>query len=346
MNAKRYFTLLLLMTITVCASWAQTVTDSVKIKIETSAGAEIGIDGEVSSTNIMSIKVPVGKHKVNVNYGESFHKEYEINVEIGGQTTFTFPILGKLNITAEPAGSKIYLNGSYRGVAPITLELIGKNTITAKNDPKVWYDEEKTVEIGFMSESSLDFTLKKIPPREYVKSNHFYIEGDYQLLSFPSYGAAIGGYINNVNLELGIMMGSNECSTYWYNQTGIKAADIDYKASRMHVKAGYGFRVNPRFQVTPQIGGSILSVSGSGDSYYDGYHTDITEYTSDTYAVQLLASLRMTYALCTAIQLVVTPEYTCTLKEGPLFEKISTASDDIKGWGSGLNIKAGLSIYF
>ena len=346
MSAKRYFTLLLLMTVTVCA-WSQTVIDSVKINLETSAGAKIGLDGKLSSTNIMSIKVPVGKHKVTVNYGDSFRKEYDIDVQVWSQTAFKFPIIGKVNITSEPNGASVYVDGSYRGEAPLSLELlIGKHKVTVKKDPKEWYDEEKEVDVSLISESNLNFTMKKVPPREYIKNSHFYMEGNYQLLSFSGYGAAIGGYINRFNMELGFMMGSNECSTYWYNQTGIKAADIDYKASRMHVKAGYGFRVNRRFQVTPQIGGSILSVSGSGDSYYDGYHTDITEYTSDTYAVQLLASLRMTYALCTAIQLVVTPEYTCTLKEGPLFEKISTASDDIKGWGSGLNIKAGLSIYF
>ena len=342
MNAKKYFTLLLLLLTTTCATWAQVVTDSVKIKIETSAGAEIGIDGEVSSTNIMSIKVPVGKHKVNVNYGESFHKEYEINVKIGGQTTFTFPILGKPNITAEPAGSKIYLNGSYRGVAPITLELIGKNTITAKNDPKVWYDEEKTVEIGFMSESSLDFTLKKIPPREYVKSNHFYIEGDYQLLSFPSYGAAIGGYINNVNLELGFMMGSKEKAVYWYDKTYTKEAKVGYKANRLHIKTGYAIKANSRIQLTPQIGIGKIYISGDGKSGKQ----DVIRNISDTNAMLLLASLRMTYAVFPAMQLVITPEYTTTIKKEALFDELSATSEDIKGWGTGLSIKAGLSIYF
>ena len=342
MSAKRYFTLLLLMTVTVCA-WSQTVIDSVKINLETSAGAKIGLDGKLSSTNIMSIKVPVGKHKVTVNYGDSFRKEYDIDVQVWSQTAFKFPIIGKVNITSEPNGASVYVDGSYRGEAPLSLELlIGKHKVTVKKDPKEWYDEEKEVDVSLISESNLNFTMKKVPPREYIKNSHFYMEGNYQLLSFSGYGAAIGGYINRFNMELGFMMGSKEKAVYWYDKTYTKEAKVGYKANRLHIKTGYAIKANSRILLTPQIGIGKIYISGDGKSGKQ----DVIRNISDTNAMLLLASLRMTYAVFPAMQLVITPEYTTTIKKEALFDELSATSEDIKGWGTGLSIKAGLSIYF
>lgn len=59
---------------TVCATQAQTANDSVRIKLQTTAGADIAIDGDWSSTNIMYTKVATGQHNVTVRYGSLFEK--------------------------------------------------------------------------------------------------------------------------------------------------------------------------------------------------------------------------------------------------------------------------------
>jgi len=342
MNVKRHLALMVSLFGIVCASWAQTVPDSVKIKLETSAGAEIGIDGELSSTNIMSIKVPVGKHKVIVNYGSSFQKEYDIDVKVGRQKAFNFPITGKLNVNTEPSGASVYVDGINRGTTPMTLDLIGRHTVRIIKDSKKWYDEERVVDVEFMSEKNLDILMKKIPPREYVKHTHFYLEGEYQFMDFSGYGVALGGYLNDLNAEFGFSIGGDKKNIYWYDQTWTKKSCITYKTNRMHLKVGYGIKVGNRIQVTPQVGGALLRLSGDDKRG----EQDIIEYADDTYAVQWIGSLRMTCAILPCLQLVITPEYTGTFKEGALFEKLSTANKDIKGWGSGFSIKTGLAFYF
>lgn len=343
MNTRRYFALFFLLFGMVCVTWSQVIPDSVKIWLQTSPGAEIGINGEYSSTNQMRVSVPVGKHKVVVSYGTSFQKEYEIDVAVGGQTEFEFSVSGKVNVNSVPGDASVYVDGAYHGKTPATLDLIGNHTIKVSKDPSVWYDEERIIDVDLMSESNLDFVLKKIPPREYVKNSHFYLEGDYLLLNFPGYGGAVGFYLDKWNFEFGFMVGSSETDEiHWYDRSALKVASVTYSANRMHIKAGYGLRVAPRVQVTPQIGGALLSLSGS-----DGRGDDkFIDSVSDTYAVLLVGGVRMTYAVLPCMQVVVTPEYTATLKKGSLYKQISDLNGDIKGWGTGLNVKVGLSIYF
>ena len=166
MNVMRHLALMFSLLGMVCASWAQTVPDSVKIKLETSAGGEIGIDGELSSTNLMSIKVPVGKHKVIVNYGSSFQKEYDIDVKVGGQTTFEFPLDGKLNIKSTPEAT-IQIDGVSKGVTPNSFELLGRHSIRIEGNKDLYFPQTEIVEISPFQELNKSYVLKKRPPKCY-----------------------------------------------------------------------------------------------------------------------------------------------------------------------------------
>ena len=87
---------------TVCATRAQTANDSVRIKLQTTAGTDIAIDGDWSSTNIMYTKVATGQHNVTVRYGSLFEKNYPIEVSTTGNTEFSFLIEGEANISSMP----------------------------------------------------------------------------------------------------------------------------------------------------------------------------------------------------------------------------------------------------
>ena len=76
MNKLRAIILLAALTAYTFCATAQNVADSVRIKIKTTAGAELYLDGEMSSTNIMTAKVPVGKHTVTIKVGYSFEQSY------------------------------------------------------------------------------------------------------------------------------------------------------------------------------------------------------------------------------------------------------------------------------
>lgn len=335
---RKFLLLLALSVVEIVAVVAQTVTDSVEITIKTTIGYEIGIDGNMSFNNEMTTTVPVGSHEVKVVNSSGFSHTFPLEVTRQGDHVYSFPVTGKLHVNTEPDGASVYVDKIYRGVTPLSLELTGKHTIRVEKDTKKWDAEERVVDVEVMSEENLDVLLQR---REYVKDSHAYLEFDYQLLNFSGYGAAFGGYINKFNMELGCMLGGQKKDVYWYGPSGSKAATITYKTDRTHLKLGYGFKVGHRFQITPQVGGAFLRLSE-----YDGYGTSsVIEFASDTYAMQWTGSLRMTYALFRYLQLVVTPEYTGTFKEGPLFEKLSSMSEDINRWGNGFNVKVGLTIY-
>ena len=92
---------------TVCAMQAQTAKDSVRIKLQTTAGADIALDGDWSSTNIMYTKVAKGNHNVTIRYGSIFEKTYPIEVNTNGKTEFTFLIEGEANISCTPQATVI-----------------------------------------------------------------------------------------------------------------------------------------------------------------------------------------------------------------------------------------------
>lgn len=309
-------------------------------------GATIYIDGKEMGTTPRVIRdVLIGNRKVEIkktNYS-SFTKS--ITVEEGKTASVTGELSNVAVITVKgsewESSAEIYMDGRLLGKSPYSLEVpCGTHTFSARyiNYKNREWKGETTVNVD-NSTPIVTVPMKKLP-RNYVKKTHFYIEGDYQLLDYNSYGGALGFYVNGFNVEAAYMIGNYNkyVETYWYNQQGSQEAQARYISNRMHLKVGYGIRIGRRIQVTPQVGGALLRLSKD-----EGYGSDCL---NDTYAMQWIGSLRITYALFPCLQLVVTPEYTGTFKEGPLFEKLSAVSEDIKGWGTGLSVKTGVSLYF
>jgi hypothetical protein len=190
-------------------------------------------------------------------------------------------------------------------------------------------------------DSNIVVTMKKQAPN-YQKPTHLYAEAGYQLGSYSGIGVALGGYFNNVNLEAGFTMGSQQSDVYWYSEDGGSRLLTPYAANRMDLKLGYGIPFGSRIQITPQIGGGLLRLKNMNTVIDKALATAW----GDTYAMQWIGAVRMTYTFLPRCQLVLTPEYTGTIKQGPLFEKLSIASSDIKAWGSGISLKVGFSFFF
>ncbi len=113
--------------------FAQQTPDSVTVRVETSAGAEIGIDGDISSNNILTKKVAVGKHKVIVKYGNSYTKEYELDVTGENGQKCSYPIAGKVQLQVTPVAD-VYVDGIRRGKSPLSIELLGNHSIRLEGD--------------------------------------------------------------------------------------------------------------------------------------------------------------------------------------------------------------------
>lgn len=163
---KRIGLIILSLLMTVCATQAQTANDSVRIKLQTTAGADIAIDGDWSSTNIMYTKVATGQHNVTVRYGSLFEKNYPIEVSTTGNTEFSFLIEGEANINSMPQAT-IIIDGIPQGLTPQTLKIIGTHNIKIKGDEKEYFDISDQITINPFEKKDFSYTLKKRPPRLY-----------------------------------------------------------------------------------------------------------------------------------------------------------------------------------
>lgn len=161
---KRFIYILLLSLMTV-GTYAQSAADSVKVRLETSAGAEIGIDGDMSSTNIMSKLVARGKHVVKVTYGSDFERTFDI--EVTREETFKFSIDGKITINSTPTGKKVYVDGIERGRTPLTLDIIGDHNLTVEGDAITYFDATDHVSVNPFENVERNYTFAKRPPRTY-----------------------------------------------------------------------------------------------------------------------------------------------------------------------------------
>lgn len=163
---KRIGLIILSILITVCAVQAQTAKDSVRIKLQTTAGADIALDGDWSSTNIMYTKVATGNHNVTVRYGSLFEKTYPIEVSTTGKTDFLFLIEGEANINCTPQATVI-LDGIPQGLSPQTLKVVGTHNIKIQGDEQEYYDLTDQINIKPFEKKDFSYTLKKRPPRLY-----------------------------------------------------------------------------------------------------------------------------------------------------------------------------------
>ena len=162
---KAAYTLLTLMFACSLGLSAQTAADSVKIRLRTSPSAEIGLDGDVSSTNFLTTRTSVGKHKVTVTYGTDFVRTFDI--EVTREETFEFNIEGKVTVNSLPDKRKVYLGSVEQGMTPLTLNVLGTHNLRVEGDALTYFDATERISISPYQELELSYTLGKRPPRLY-----------------------------------------------------------------------------------------------------------------------------------------------------------------------------------
>lgn len=170
---------------------AWTAADSARVRIETSAGAEIGIDGDMSSTNILTKKVACGSHTVTVTFGSGFTRDYDITVT--RDETFEFYIDGKLTVSSVPDGRKVYVDGIERGRTPLDISIVGDHNVRVEGDAVTWFDATDRVSVNPFEPLSRSYTLGRRPPRTYGMVMVNYSEGGPGL--FLGLCKKFGGYL-------------------------------------------------------------------------------------------------------------------------------------------------------
>lgn len=107
----------------------------VSVTVETSEGAIIGIDDEMSSTNIMTKELTSGIHTVVVKYNNEIVKREDIDVPVGEVFNKKFPIAGIVNVTSTPIAT-VSVDGRDVGKTPAKIEMLGNHNIKVRYESK------------------------------------------------------------------------------------------------------------------------------------------------------------------------------------------------------------------
>ena len=316
------------------------------IKVED--GAEIFINGTSRGKGSWTGPLRAGPHNVECRLPSHVPSQRQIVVKPDVAETFVIekprPIEGSIYVKSNPSGARVLLDGKELGVTtPHMMEHvpIGSHRVTLMLDNHKQEHVEVNVKQG--ETATADVTLNENPAsshsrktstlaRKYQQRSQLYVQPTFQVGAHMGVGAAVGGFLSNVNVEADFLYGLGKETVYWLDPNNHDlVAEESYSNMYFGGKVGWGFVIGSRLRLTPQVGAGLLRVSGSE---------------SDCYAVKGTVGVRVDYAVARHFGLVVAPEYHIPFSKSEVYNAVSAVSSAIKGWGTGFNCTVGLNVFF
>lgn len=282
-------------------------------------------------------EVQIGKHKVKVTHDG--YGEEEREVDIAKDKTCDLAVSLKQEatymITSNPAGAHVKIGKYDVGKTPYTIVLT-TGTYEIRATKTGYKDFKKGIYLN-SANPNIEISLNKIMNYK----NEGYIEANVKAGTFMAFGATIGGYLYNINVEATYLVGSGNSETIYWSGNDTKPISSQYSPSMIvGGKVGYGIPIGARFRLTPQIGLNVLKLkekmeSGTTDTPADGAN-----------ATSALASIRFSAAIVNHFAISISPEYSFKLMESDGYKALSKVSPTIKKWSNGFNVKLGLTAFF
>ena len=183
-------------------------------------GADVYFDGQYKGTTYGgSLDVPVystGTPYSNFRVEESGYQTYSGSLPsspAAGQTVDVYATLqpvetaGSIRVTSSPSGSAIYLNGNYRGVAPLTITDLSPGTYSVEADHSGYQSDVSTVTVRAGQQSNVQFTLTPVQQYGSVKVTsspsgaYVYMDGVYKGRT-PLTLTSVSAAKHNIELDL------------------------------------------------------------------------------------------------------------------------------------------------
>lgn len=295
--------------------------------------AEIVIDGKAVGVTPMTIsELIIGEHTVTLNRKNHKSETRQVKIEEAKATELHVELsdMAEMTITSEPTGAAIRLNGRDKGVTPF------QEVLTSGDyDLRLTHNKYRTYEQRVHLDSS-NPTLHVKMERQYQLPTCVYLQPTYQVGGLMAFGAGIGAYIKNFNVEAEYLVGSGKETLYWNyvgsGQDGKRPVEEGFSSSYYSARFGYGLCYGTRLRITPQVGVGTLSVSGNQKSKGN--------------MVNATVGARIDYALASCVGLDLAPGFAFGVSESPVFSELSSVSSTIKGWGSGFNLRIGIYLFF
>ena len=170
-------------------------------------GATVSVDGrEIGETPDIFSEVLVGTRTVRLTKAGCAPVEQQVTIEEGKTATLslTLATCGKVTVSSNVAGAKIYIDDEYKGVAPYTYEAVsGSYRVTAKADG--YTDATRTVTITAGQSTNL-----ALAPQPISRNRTFTVKG----VSFTMVPVEGGTFTMGATSEQGINAESDEKPTH------------------------------------------------------------------------------------------------------------------------------------
>ena len=148
----------------ICLSLCPLVADAqisvVSVTLETDKGATIGLDDEMSATNVFSKEILSGQHTLIIKFNNEVVRSEVIDIPAGEAFRETYPIAGKVRISSNPIGT-VSIDGKDLGSTPATVGLLGKHTIQVRYKNKKYKAASEVVNVLPMENIDCAYELKK-----------------------------------------------------------------------------------------------------------------------------------------------------------------------------------------
>ena len=301
--------------------------------------ASVYVDGNLMKqpSALEPYELQIGKHNVKVELEGYKTEEQEVMIEKDKPSDLIFSLtqVALYSIATTPGFSRIYINGKDEGESPCIINLTS-GTYTIRATKAGYKDFRKEMYLN-SANPLVEINLAKIMNYK----NEAYVEANVRAGTFMAFGATVGGYIYNVNVEASYLVGSGKSETVYWSGNDTKPIASQYSpAMSVGGKIGYGIALGSRFRITPQIGLNVLKLK---ETMQEGATETPAEGANVTSA---LASLRFSAAIVNHFAISLSPEFSFKMMESDGYKVLSETSPTIKKWGNGFNIKFGLTAFF
>lgn len=133
----------------------------------TPPGAEVKVNGaDRGKTPMLITDLPLGTHRIKLTIPGFAPREIDLNIKDRIPTSIKTSLASdsaKLDITSEPVGARVTLNGADKGVTPCVVDRIPAGDNTVELTHKGFYPFKQTIKIVPGTDERLQAVLKPIP---------------------------------------------------------------------------------------------------------------------------------------------------------------------------------------
>ena len=239
------------------------------VDIEVADGAELWFQDRREGVGSLRKHLKAGSYVVTAKLPDHEDQTTAFTVEAGKTKTVTAtpPVahLGYLELVTEPTYGVTVMEGDS------VVELLPTMQLPVARyeygfSKKGYYPQTRKFRIEQGATLRDTIRLEKI---QYVKKSTGYAAVSFAASGKPSVGFTLGGYFENVNLEVSYNLGllrSKDVS--WYDrETEVHMGSYSYRMDEMAVRAGYQLRFAERFGLTPQVGFLMQRLSAKDRKY-------------------------------------------------------------------------------